>query len=460
MAKYLLVDIGSTYTKLTAVDSELEDIIATSKHFTTIETDVRLGYNKALKELYKKLNTKIEFEKIYACSSAAGGLKMAAIGLVEELTVEAAKRVCLNSGGKVNLVFSHNITKSEVEKIKSEKIDIVLLAGGTDGGNSECVIHNATMLGEGLVKIPIIYAGNKSASDDIQDIFNKYNLNGYIVENVMPKLNELNIDPSREIIKKIFLENIIEAKGINKLADEIDGLLLPTPHAVLNAAELLSLGYEGETGLGEIILVDIGGATTDIYSFSKGLPKTPNTVLHGLEEPYSKRTVEGDLGMRYSSLGIINNLSGEEIKRYLDKGIDILKEANLRRSNVEMIPSNENEEKIDLEFAKICADVAISRHVGTVETVYTPLGVMYYQQGKDLSDVATIIGTGGVIVHSKDATSILKGINVNIKKPLELRPKESNYFIDQDYILSAMGLLSSVHPEIALKIMKKRIKRI
>lgn len=460
MAKYLLVDIGSTYTKLTAVDTDLEDIIATSKHFTTIETDVRIGYNKALVVLNKKLNTKVDFEKIYACSSAAGGLKMAAIGLVEELTVEAAKRVCLNSGGKVNLVFSHNITKSEVEKIKSEKIDIVLLAGGTDGGNSECVIHNATMLGEGLVKIPIVYAGNKSASDDIQDIFNKYNLNGYIVENVMPKLNELNIDPSREVIKKIFLENIIKAKGINKLADEIDGLLLPTPHAVLNAAELLSLGYEGEAGLGEIILVDIGGATTDIYSFSKGLPKTPNTVLHGLEEPYSKRTVEGDLGMRYSSLGIINNLSGEEVKRYKDKGIDIIEEANLRRRNVEMVPSNEDEAKIDTEFARICADVAISRHVGTVETVYTPLGVMYYQQGKDLSDVKTIIGTGGVIVHSNDASKILEGINVNIKKPLELRPKESNYFIDQDYILSAMGLLGSVHPEIALKIMKKRIKRI
>ena len=460
MANFLLVDIGSTYTKLTAVDLEKEDIIATSKHYTTVATDVRIGYNKALEDLYKTIGKKIKFEKIYACSSAAGGLKMAAIGLVEELTVEAAKRVCLNSGGKVDLVFSHNLTKAEVEQIINEKIDIVLLAGGTDGGNSECVIHNATMLGLGGVGIPIVYAGNKSAQDEIRKIFTKYQLNGYLVQNVMPKLNELNIESSREVIKKIFLDNIIEAKGINKLAQEIDGLLLPTPQAVLNAAELLSLGYLNEAGLGDSILVDIGGATTDIYSFSKGLPKTLNTILHGLQEPFAKRTVEGDLGMRYSALGVVNNLMPEEIKGYLSANIDIVQAAKDRRANVEMVPENKEAENIDKLFASICADIAISRHVGTVESVYTPLGVMYYQQGKDLSDVKNIIGTGGVIVHSKDATEILKNIKVNEKKPLELRPKEANYYIDQDYILSSMGLLCEYHPEIALKIMKKRIKRL
>lgn len=460
MSKYLLVDIGSTYTKLTAVDLEKEDIIATSKSYTTIEDDVRIGYNKALKNLYEKAKEEIIFDKIYACSSAAGGLKMAAIGLVEELTVEAAKRVCLNAGGKVDLVLTHNITKSEVEEIKKKKIDIVLLAGGTDGGNTECVIHNANMLGMGNIDIPIIFAGNKSARDEIEVIFKKYNLNGYICDNVMPKLNELNITTSREVIKKIFLENIVEAKGISKLANDIDGLLLPTPHAVLNAAELLSIGYSKEKGLGDSILVDVGGATTDIYSFAKGLPKTPNTVLHGLEEPFSKRTVEGDLGMRYSTLGIINNLTEAEISSYKEDGIDIVKEAHYRRENVEMIPSNNEEESMDNLFASLCVDVATSRHVGTVESVYTPLGVMYYQEGKDLSDVQTIIGTGGVIVNSKDPSSILEKVKVNIKKPMELRPKDSSFYIDSDYILSAMGLLSQSHPEIALRIMKKRIKRI
>ena len=130
MKNYLLIDFGSTNTKLTAVDVENAEIIGTAKHFTTVEEDIRIGYNNALKELYSKYG-KLEFEKIVACSSAAGGLKMAAIGLVKELTVEAAKRVCYGAGGKVDLVFSHFITSSEVEQIKEKKIDIVLLAGGT-----------------------------------------------------------------------------------------------------------------------------------------------------------------------------------------------------------------------------------------------------------------------------------------------------------------------------------------
>ena len=139
-------------------------------------------------------------------SSAAGGLKMAAIGLVEELTVEAAKRVCLNAGGKVDLIFSNKLTKSEVEKIKSSGIDIVLLAGGTDGGNSECVLYNAKMLGEAKVEVPIIYAGNKSVQDEIKEIFTEYDLDGHICENVMPRLNELKLILV-EIKLKISLDN-------------------------------------------------------------------------------------------------------------------------------------------------------------------------------------------------------------------------------------------------------------
>jgi uncharacterized protein (TIGR01319 family) len=222
----------------------------------------------------------------------------------------------------------------------------------------------------------------------------------------------------------------------------------------------LSVGYLNEEGFGDAVLVDVGGATTDVYSFSKGLPKTPNTVLHGLEEPFAKRTVEGDLGMRYSALGILNSLSEAEINEYQMQGIDIVKEAHLRRDNVEMVPSDESVEKAEKIFASICVDKAFSRHVGTLESVYTPLGVMYYQQGKDLSGIRSIIGTGGVIVHSPYAIEILNNININNKKPMELRPKEANFFIDQDYILSAMGLLSKYHPAIALKIMKKRIKRL
>lgn len=116
MAKYLLIDFGSTFTKLCAVDTEAEDIIETASYFTTVDEDISIGYHKALESLFEKVGKEIKFEQVIACSSAAGGLKMAAIGLVEELTAEAAKRVCLGAGAKVDLVLSHHINKHEVKK--------------------------------------------------------------------------------------------------------------------------------------------------------------------------------------------------------------------------------------------------------------------------------------------------------------------------------------------------------
>lgn len=460
MGFYLLVDFGSTYTKLTAVDSIKADIIATSRSFTTVETDIHDGYHKALKELYGKIGQEIKFDKIVACSSAAGGLKMAAIGLVEELTVEAAKRVCLGAGGKVDLVFCNLLNNSEIGKIKDKKIDIILLAGGTDGGNSECVINNAKMLAQAKLNIPIVYAGNKSCQDEIKKILSEAKQEFYICDNVMPKLNVLNIDSAKDVIRNIFMNNIIAAKGIKKIENEIDEIVLPTPHAVLKATELLSKGYLHEEGLGEIVIVDIGGATTDVYSICSGNPKKVDVILKGLAEPFAKRTVEGDLGMRYSSLGVLKNLTDEDIALYNEKGIDIVSEANYRNEHVDCLPTNEKEEKIDVIFGSICASLGMSRHVGKMETYYTPLGVYYYQTGKDLTDVKFVIGTGGVIIYNNYPKDILKNVKTDLRYPLELRPKDPKFLLDSEYIFSAMGLLSLHDPLTALKIMKKYIKEI
>ena len=457
MRMYLLVDFGSTYTKLTAVDLDAADIVATSRSFTTVETDIHDGYHRALSQIYQKLGNEVVFEKIIACSSAAGGLKMAAIGLVEELTVEAAKRVCLSAGGKVDLVFSHYLTNKEIAEITTKKIDIVLLAGGTDGGNSECVIYNAEALGKSGIKIPIVYAGNKSCQDAIADIFEKYKLNYYICDNVMPKLNCLNIDSAKEVIRSIFMNNIIEAKGIKKIENEIDQIILPTPHAVLKATELLSKGYLHEKGFGEIVIVDIGGETTDVYLICSGSPKRADVILKGLEEPFAKRTVEGDLGMRYSAMGIVKNLSEEEINSYLEDGIDIVNEAQKRAMDVDMLPLTKEDEKIDVLLGEICTDIGMSRHVGKMDTQYTPLGTYYFQVGKDLTEVEYIIGTGGVIIYNNYPREILQKMMASEKNIMELRPKKAKFMLDKEYIFSAMGLLSMHEPLVALKIMKKYI---
>jgi uncharacterized protein (TIGR01319 family) len=457
MKYYLLVDFGSTFTKLTAVDLEKEDIIGTAKAITTVETNIVDGYEEALSKLNQNMNQTIKFDKIVACSSAAGGLKMAAIGLVEELTTEAARRVCLGAGAKVELVLSHHINNQEVQSIIDKKIDIILLAGGANGGNSECVIFNAKKIAESSISVPIIFAGNKDAIDEVTAIFERANKNFHICENVMPKLNVLNIESARDKIKDIFVKNIIEAKGIKKIEQEIDQVILPTPNAVLNAAELLSKGYLDESGLGDLMMIDIGGATTDVYSLADGLPKQMNAVMSGLEEPYAKRTVEGDLGMRYSALGILQAMTNQEINHYSKIDIDMLKETHLRNEDITFIPKTDRDFLIENMLAAKCVDAATSRHVGTIKSVYTPLGMMYHQVGKDLTQTKYYIGTGGVVINSKDPVEILKYGLQTKDKPSELRPIQPKFMLDKDYILSAMGLLSIDHPEIALRIMKKRM---
>ena len=457
MRYILLVDFGSTFTKLTAVDLETEDVIGTSKAITTVETNITIGYEKALERLYDNIGKTIVFDDIIACSSAAGGLKMAAIGLVEDLTTEAAKRVCLGAGAKVELVFSHHINQQEVESINEKDIDIILLAGGANGGNKECVIHNATKLAKSNIKAPIVFAGNKDAADEIIEIFTQANKTFHMCENVMPRLNVLNIKSARDTIKEIFVKNIIEAKGIKKIEKKISKIILPTPNAVLIAAELLSKGFANETGLGEILIIDVGGATTDVYSMADGYPKHSNYILSGLEEPFAKRTVEGDLGMRYSALGVIDQMSASDIALYLKAGIDIKKEAMIRKDDVEFISTSDHDYMADDLMAKTCVATAVSRHVGTIKGVYTPHGIMYYQVGKDLSQTNYIIGVGGVVISSKDPKNILSAAAMIETKPLELRPKEAQFLLDKTYILSAMGLLSADYPEIALRIMKKHI---
>ncbi|MDD4212780.1 MAG: methylaspartate mutase accessory protein GlmL [Bacilli bacterium] len=459
MKNYLLVDFGSTNTKLTAVDVANKVILGTAKAMTTVEEDIGIGFEKALQSLLSKTGP-LSFHKKIACSSAAGGLKMAAIGLVEELTVEAAKRACFGAGAKVELVFSHFLTQHDIDEIIKHKIDIILLAGGTDGGNRESVLANATALGKAHITIPIIYAGNKSCQDDIHEIFDEYHLNGTIVENVMPKLNQLKIEEAQDVIRSLFLKNIIAAKGIKQIESVIDEVIFPTPHAVLKAATLLSKGTMHEAGWGDLVLLDIGGATTDVYSMATGAPSRGDVVLKGLDEPFAKRTVEGDLGMRYSAIGIAESLSQESRQCYLEDGFDLMSEAHYRREHVDFIPNIEKDYQVDCLFAGLCADIAFSRHVGKIDSVYTPLGMMYYQFGKDLTHVNAVIGTGGVVIHDDQPQEILGKVCESPDKPLELRPKNPEFMLDKCYILSAMGLLSIDEPLVALQLMKKNIVRI
>lgn len=460
MHNILLVDFGSTFTKLCAVDLEKQDIIGTSKSYSTVEHDIRDGFENALDELYSKLGRKIEFDQMLACSSAAGGLKMAAIGLVPELTVEASKRTCMGAGAKVDLVFSYKLTKQDINIIKTNNIDIILLSGGTDGGNTEMVQHNIDLLGEARLPIPIIYAGNKSLDGYAEEVFSNSGIEYYITENVMSKLNILNMKNAKETIHKIFLQRIVSAKGIKKIESKMGKVILPTPEAVLRACDLLSHGLLTEHGLGELILVDVGGATTDVYSMTFGYPSRIDIMMKGLTEPYQKRTVEGDLGVRYSSEGALKHVKGDVVIDMDKKGINLKVEARKRFLNPEFVPKTETDYLVEKVLAESCVETSVIRHAGKLEPYYTSQGMVYYQTGKSLLRVTTVIGTGGPIINSPYKKEILMKASSSYQDIFDLRPKDPHYFVDEEYILYAMGLLSTINPLMALQIMKKRIKPI
>ena len=456
MKPVLLIDFGSTYTKITAVDVDEEKILGTAQSYTTIETDIINGLNNALAILREKIGN-IEFEEQYACSSAAGGLRMVAIGLVPELTAKAARQASLGAGAKVLKTYSYELTEKDLQEIDEINPDICLLTGGTDGGNKENIVYNAHMLARAKNHFPIIIAGNRNCADQCEEILKDKQT--YVCENVMPRLDIPNVEPVQQKIRSIFLEQIVKAKGLSNAEQLIQGILMPTPSAMLTAMKLLAKGTKDEDGIGDLVGVDLGGATTDIYSMSYGLPTTGMTALKGLREEYAKRTVEGDIGMRYSIHGIVDatdimrvselsGLSEERCKELID----------YLGTHTDVVPSNDDDEleAIDFALASLAIEVAVTRHAGHLEQ-YSPMGISYMQTGKDLTAVKTVIVTGGALIHTKRTAEIASHALFNPIDAFSLKPKDAQVLVDRKYILAAMGLLSTEYPDVALRIMKKEL---
>ena len=457
MKPVLLIDFGSTYTKLTAVDVESATLLGTAAAYTTVQTDINDGLEIGLKQLEEKTG-KVTYEATYACSSAAGGLRMVTSGLVPELTGEAARLASLGAGAKVVGIYSFQLTEDDLEDIQQAKPDIFLLVGGTDGGNTECILHNAQMLASIHPTFPIVIAGNRTAARLCQRILEGCEV--YVCPNVMPKFGVLNIEPTQKQIREIFLNRIIHAKGLSKAAALLDDIMMPTPAAVLQAMELLSGGHGNEAGIGELVAVDVGGATTDVYSVADGMPEHMNTVYKGLPEPYAKRTVEGDIGMRYSLQGILDIAGVERVSQLSGLGKNRVQGlADYLKEHTDAVPNGDPElEQLDYALASCAVEEAVRRHAGTIEETYTMMGQTFVQEGKNLTKVKNIVVTGGSLIHTKDTEQIARQAKYSPMHPESLRPKTADVWVDRTYILAAMGLLASHYPQAALQIMKKELE--
>ena len=457
MKPILLIDFGSTYTKLTAVDVDAEEILGTAASYTTVQTDINEGLENARRLLEEKTG-KLNFEATYACSSAAGGLRMVTSGLVPELTGEAAKLASLGAGAKVVAVYAFELLEEDLETIAALKPDIFLLVGGTDGGNTACILHNARMLAQMNPEFPIVIAGNRTAASQCRKILE--GCETYLCPNVMPKFGVLNIEPTQKQIREIFLNRIIKAKGLSTAAALLSDIMMPTPSAVLQAMELLAQGCPGETGIGDLVAVDVGGATTDVYSIADGMPEHMNTVYKGLPEPYAKRTVEGDIGMRYSVQGIVEAAGESEVARLSGLSVSRVRElVAFLRENTDCVPNEDAElEALDFALASCATREAVRRHAGTISETYTMMGQTFVQEGKNLTKVKQIVVTGGSLIHTKRTAEIAAHACFSPAQPDSLRPKAADVWVDRTYILAAMGLLSSYYPQTALRIMKKELE--
>lgn len=457
----LTADFGSTYTKLTAIDAANSTILGTSTAFTTIETNVMDGFNNAMSKLEAKIGA-FKFDELLCCSSAAGGLKMVALGLVPELTAKAAKMAASSAGAKVVKTYSFEISMQEQEEIFEINPDLILLCGGTDGGNKDVIVANARRLCDIKRNFSVIVAGNKSASYELEEIFSASDKDYIITENVMPEFNKLNIEPAKQKIKDLFISKIIEAKGLSNVQKMSRHKIIPTPLAVLNGCELYSKGTKNQSGVGDMMAIDIGGATTDVYSMTDGLPTIENVMIKGLPEPFAKRTVEGDLGMRYSLSSLLDEVDIDNIA----KEIGVEKEdvtnwvIKCTRNPDTLAEADSVEQKIEEVLARNAIRIAIERHSGVYQQAYTPWGQIFTLTGKDLSGISSVIGIGGVIINSENAGYMLEGAASNASNVMFAKPKSPSYMLDKKYIFASMGMISTINPDLALEIMKKEIKPI
>ncbi len=456
MTSVLLIDFGSTYTKVTAVDVESPAILGTASAHTTILTDIGDGLDEALERLNAQTGP-LSFAARYACSSAAGGLRMIACGLVPSLTVEAARRAALGAGAKVIRVYSYELTAEDGAEIGSLKPDILLLTGGTDGGNKENILQNAGALAHVPGDFPIVVAGNRAVTAQCLELLSGSSHPTIPCANVMPVFNSLNIEPVQEVIRELFLRRIVQAKGLSRQQSLLDGIMMPTPAAVLEALKLLSEGVPGQRGMGDLVAVDLGGATTDVYSIADGLPADAMTLLRGLPEPHAKRTVEGDIGMRYSAQGVVEAVGMDKIASLsgLSEPEIMSCLARVKASPDVLSAQNDPLARMDFALAVSAIDRALVRHAGIIERVYTPNGMLAQQTGKDLTRVETMILTGGALAFGGNAGKIAKAATESPGNSNALRPAHARALLDKRYILAAMGLLSGQHPHAAFTLMKR-----
>ena len=440
----LVAEIGSTTTVVNAFDLSAPRFLGQGQAPTSVlEGDVRIGLRGATDALAKSLGTdRVDYGEMFATSSAAGGLKMTVHGLIHDMTVKAAREAALGAGGILKMTTAGKLRRSDIEQIREIGPNLILIAGGTDYGERDTAIYNAELIAAAKLGAPVIYAGNVENQREMELIFGEAGQKIYVTENVYPKLDELNIEPTRRIIHRVFEEHITSAPGMEHVRDMVSGSIIPTPGAVMECARLL---YDD---IGDVVVFDVGGATTDVHSVTEGSEEISSILI--APEPFAKRTVEGDLGCFVNAKNVIEMIGHDKLQAEL--GFDIDKVLAGYRA----IPKTPEEFALVTRIAGEAASTALLRHCGHLRYMYTPHGRKTYAEGKDLTKIKTLVATGGALTRLPARQQLMEALRDANSSGRMLFPKPGAARIcyDEHYIMASLGVLSKKYPQQAAALLR------
>ncbi|MCB2231356.1 glutamate mutase L [bacterium] len=471
-------DCGSTTTKAILIEYVNGEYRQTTRGEapTTVEApfeDVTMGVLNAVGELEELSGRKILDENgkfispargdvgtdVYiSTSSAGGGLQMMVAGVVRSMTAESAERAALGAGAIVMDVIASNdkrLPHQQIERIRHLRPDMILLSGGIDGGTTTHVVELAELVAAAdprprlgsSYKLPIIYAGNKNATGEVKKVLeDKVDLR--VVDNLRPVLERENLGPAREEIHELFMEHVMaQAPGYKKLMDWADAPIMPTPGAVGLIIQTIARQY----GI-EAVGVDIGGATTDVFS-----------VFRPGDEPVFNRTVSANLGMSYSISNVFAEATLPMVMRWVPF---IMDERDLRNrvKNKMIRPTTIPQSMEELIFEQAIAREALRLAFVQHKNFATVLKGVQQQRtiadafeqsasGKTIVNMMTLdmlIGSGGVLSHApRRQQSALMMIDAFLPEGI------TRLAVDSIFMMPQLGVLTEVQPKAATEVFEK-----
>jgi uncharacterized protein (TIGR01319 family) len=434
-------DVGSTYTKVAVVDLKRGTVVAAAEHPTTVDTDVLHGLDAALAAATRAAGG-AELPTPYVCSSAGGGLRLAVVGYEQLVTAEAGHRVGLTAGARVVHVAAGPLDGTGMAELRAARPDVVLLVGGTDGGDAEVLRHNATRLARARLRIPVVLAGNAELREEAAATLAARGVPVVATPNVLPRIGVLNPGPARQAIREVFLRHVIGGKGLSRGPRLARLVRAATPDAVLSGVELLANELDDD-----LLVVDVGGATTDVYS---ALAHADATDVAG-SLPVA-RTVEGDLGVRWNAAAI---LAAAATERLLDPGDEArLGPAAAARSAMPgLLPTSEDDTVVDARLAALAAVIAVRRHArGERQS-----GLDEPRLRRDLGGVRLVVGSGGVLRHTPAAAAAVTRAVLGDHPGGWALPRRAESAVDADYVLAPAGLLAREHPDAARALLRTQL---